>query len=99
MGKPQVTTPACSLRHRTARASSGSPGLQGGLGHLVLRLLGTQVLLEFVKRPSLTKTTEIAIAENCMRIFLIDSTCWGHPSQHAGQRRDPEQRKNTLVIP
>jgi hypothetical protein len=24
------------------------------------------------------------------------STCWGTPSQHTGQRRDPEQRKNTL---
>ena len=35
------------------------------------------------------------IAATLMRIF-IDSTCWGLPSQHAGQRRDTEQRKNTL---
>jgi hypothetical protein len=32
-----------------------------------------------------------------MRVF-IDSTCWGPSSQHAGQRRDPEQRKNTHFI-
>lgn len=25
-------------------------------------------------------------------------TCWGTPSQHAGWRRDPEQRKNTRFI-
>jgi hypothetical protein len=49
-------------------------------------------VLEFIKRPSLTKTTEIAIAEARMRIF-IDSTCWGLPSQHAGQRRNPEQQQ------
>jgi hypothetical protein len=55
----------------------------------------SMILLEFVKRPSLTKTAETAITENSMRIF-IDPTCWGLPSQHAGQRRDPEQRKNTL---
>jgi hypothetical protein len=54
-------------------------------------------MLEFVKRPLLTRTTETAtIAANCMRIF-IDPTCWGLPFQHAGQRRDPEQRKNTLL--
>ena len=32
------------------------------------------------------------------RIFIYP-TRWGPPSQHAGQRRDPEQRKNTLFIP
>jgi hypothetical protein len=52
----------------------------------------------FFKRLSLTKTTETAIAANHMRIF-IDPTCWGPSSQHAGQRRDPAQRKNTLFIP
>ena len=31
--------------------------------------------------------------------FFIDPTSWGLPSQHAGQRRDPEQRKNTHFIP
>ena len=30
---------------------------------------------------------------------LTYPTCWGTPSQHAGWRRDPEQRKNTLFIP
>jgi hypothetical protein len=55
-------------------------------------------VLEFIKRPSLTKTTEIAIAPNHMRIF-IDPTFWGPLSQHGGQRRDPEERKNTLFIP
>jgi hypothetical protein len=56
-------------------------------------------VLEFVKRPLLTKNAEnAAIAANCVRIF-IDPTCWGLPSQHADQRRDPEQRKNTLFIP
>jgi hypothetical protein len=56
------------------------------------------VVLEFIKRPSLTKTTETTIAANCKRIF-IDPTCCGLPSQLAGQRRDPGQRKNTLFIP
>jgi hypothetical protein len=28
-------------------------------------------MLEFVKRPSLIKTTEITITANCMRILLI----------------------------
>ena len=56
-------------------------------------------VLEFVKRPSLTKTTETAtIIANPMKIF-IDPTCWGLPSQHAGQRREQEQQKNTLFIP
>jgi hypothetical protein len=56
-------------------------------------------LLEFVKRPSLPKITEITIAANCMRIFIIP-TCWGHPlSGHRPEERDPEQRKNTLFIP
>jgi hypothetical protein len=56
-------------------------------------------MLKFVKRPLLRKNAETAaIAANHMRIF-IDPTCWGLPSQHAGQRRDPEQRKNTLFIP
>jgi hypothetical protein len=56
-------------------------------------------LLEFFKRPLLTKNTEtMAIAVNHIRIFIIP-TCWGLPSQHAGQRRDQEQRKNTLFIP
>jgi hypothetical protein len=54
--------------------------------------------LESVKRPSLIKTTETTIAANCMMIF-IDPTCWGPPSQHTGQRRDPEQTKNILFIP
>jgi hypothetical protein len=52
------------------------------------------VLLESIKRPSLTKTTEITITASPMRIF-IDPTHWG-PPQHAGKRRDTEQRKNTL---
>ena len=33
----------------TAGAGSGIPGLHGGWGHLVLRLLGTQVLLNAVE--------------------------------------------------
>jgi hypothetical protein len=56
------------------------------------------VLLESVKRHLLTKTTETAIIANRKRIF-IDPTHWGHPSQQAGQRRDPKQTKNTLFIP
>jgi hypothetical protein len=32
-----------------------------------------------------------------MRIF-IDPTCWGLPSQHAGQRRDPEQRTHLYLV-
>jgi hypothetical protein len=39
----------CSLRHRRARAGKkmwGSPGLQGGWGHLVLRFLDIQALME-----------------------------------------------------
>jgi hypothetical protein len=52
-----------------------------------------------VKRPLLTRTTETAaITAKRMRIF-IDLTCWGLPSQHAGQRRDQEQREDTLFIP
>jgi hypothetical protein len=51
------------------------------------------------KRPLLKKTTETAtIAAKHMRIF-IDPTCWGLPFQHTSQRRNPEQRKNTLFIP
>ena len=57
-----------------------------------------QQLLELIKRPLLTRTAEIAITENCMRIF-IDPTYWGLPFQHIGQRKDPEQRENTLFIP
>jgi hypothetical protein len=53
-------------------------------------------MLEFVKRPSLTKTTYIIIAANCKRIFIIP-TYWGSSSQHAGQRRDPEQRKTLFI--
>jgi hypothetical protein len=48
MGKPQDTSLGvwkCSLRHRTAGAGPGCPGLQGGWHLLVLRLLGTQALL------------------------------------------------------
>jgi hypothetical protein len=57
-----------------------------------------QLLLEFVKRPLLTKTTETAaITANGMRIF-IDPTCWELPSQHSGQRRNPEQRTHFLYL-
>jgi hypothetical protein len=55
------------------------------------------IMLEFVKRPSLRKTTETTIAANCMRIFIIP-TCWGLPYPHAGQRIDTEQRKNTFFL-
>ena len=56
------------------------------------------IMLESVKRPSLTKTTETSIAENRKRFFIIP-TCWGPSSQDAGQRKDPEERKNTLFMP
>jgi hypothetical protein len=57
------------------------------------------MVLEFLKRPLYTRTTETAtIAAKHMRIF-IDPTCWRLPSQHADQRRDQEQRKYTLFIP
>jgi hypothetical protein len=69
-----------------------------GVDRALLEDMHHQGWLEFVKRPSLTKTTETAIAAKCMRIFIIP-TCWGLPSQHAGQRRDPEQRKYTVFIP
>jgi hypothetical protein len=49
-------------------------------------------VVEFVKRPPLTKTTEITIAANHMRIFT-DPTCWGLPSQYSGQRRNSEQQQ------
>ena len=49
------------------------------------------------QKTLLTRITETTIAAKHMRIF-IDPTCWRLPSQHAGQRRDPEQRKNTLFI-
>jgi hypothetical protein len=66
--------------------------------HLVWKANKRRLMLEFVKRPSLTKFTETAITANRMTIF-IDPTCWGPPSQLTGKRRDPEQRKNTLFIP
>jgi hypothetical protein len=58
-------------------------------------------VLEYGKTPSLTKTTEIDIAANCKRYFsFIDTMHCGLPTpQHAGKRRDPEQKKNTLFIP
>ena len=48
------------------------------------------VLLEFVKRSSLTKTTEIAIAANLMRIFIIP-TCWGLSTQARGETQNKER--------
>jgi hypothetical protein len=37
------------------------------------------MLLEFIKRSSLTKTTETTVTESCMRIFIIPTSC-GLPS-------------------
>ena len=75
---------------------------------LKLRILETflKQLLAFRKeeepvgvrqKTSFTKATETAITANRKRIF-IDPTCGQPSSQHAGQKRDPEQRKNTLFI-
>ena len=60
--------------------------------------LGILLLLESVKRPSLTKTTETAIAANGKRFLLLFQNVGDSP-QHAGKRRDPEQRKDILFIP
>jgi hypothetical protein len=43
-------------------------------------------ILESAKRPSLTKTTETAIAENHKRILIIP-TCMEHPSAHRQEKR------------
>ena len=67
-------------------------------------------MFESAKRPSLTKITKIDIDENCKRfvclfvclvgwLVLLLFQCIGDPPRHAGKRRDPKQRKNTLFIP
>jgi hypothetical protein len=87
-----------STETQTKQEPRGRSHGKGHGGEVLLTGLLSLLLLEFIKRPSLTKATETTITEKYKRFFIIP-TCWGPSSQHAGQRRDPEQRKNTLFIP
>ena len=53
-------------------------------------------LLEFVKRPSLTKTTETAISANCKRIF-IELTRWGPPLSMQARGGTPNKERTHFL--
>jgi hypothetical protein len=52
-------------------------------------------MLEFSKRPSLTKTTETSIAANLKRNF-IDPMHWGHPSAHRQEEKHRINKEHTF---
>ena len=68
-----------------------------GEGESEERERGMVLMLKFIKRPLLKDHRD---HHHCKpQEVFIDPTCCGPLSQHAGQRRDTEQRKNTLFIP
>jgi hypothetical protein len=53
-------------------------------------------MLEFVKRPSLTKTTVTSIAANCKRIFIIQHV--GDPPLRMQARRETQNKEETHFL-